>query len=107
MATTKKYVVNPKTGRRVLADGPTGKKVLKARRAKRARAANKVKSCVASCTRKCLAKKRKSTPKTKPRRRTTNDYVSVSDVYGDDYDVDVYDDDYVRDDYVSMSDIYG
>ncbi|CAM9105714.1 unnamed protein product [Sphacelaria rigidula] len=92
MPVAKKYVLNPKTGRRVLADGPTGKKILKARRAKRARAAKKRKSCVASCTRKCTSKK--VTRRRRPIRRS--DYVSNSDVY-----------DFGINDYVSNSDVYG
>lgn len=100
MPALRKYVVNPKTGRRVLADGPTGKKILKARRARRARASSNVRSCVASCTRKCLARKRGYQPRASPRRkRIRDDYVSVSDVYGSDSE------DFAND-YVSVSDVY-
>lgn len=103
MVAKKKYVLNPKTGRRVLADGPTGKKILKARRAKRARAASKRKSCVASCTRKCTTcttcTTKKQTRRRRPIRRRalySSDYVSNSDVY-----------DFGINDYVSNSDVYG
>lgn len=92
-----KYVINPKTGRRVLADGPTGRKILKARRAKRARA-NKIRSCYTVCARKPATRRyttRRRRPATRryPRRNTqsyqrrlddidTFDYTSMSDVYG-------------------------
>lgn len=81
-----KYITNPKTGRRVLRDGPTGRKVLKARRAKSARARRM----------RATGTKRRYTrryPRTYPRRYTrsyqrrlddidTYDYTSMSDVYG-------------------------
>ena len=75
-----KYITNPKTGRRVLRDGPTGRKVLKARSAKRARA-----------RRLTVARTRRRRPLTRRYTRSyqrrlddidTFDYTSMSDVYG-------------------------
>lgn len=80
-----KYITNPKTGRRVLRDGPTGKKVLKARRAKMARARRR------PVTRRYV---RRYPARRYPARRYTRSYQRRLD------DIDTYD-------YTSMSDVYG
>ena len=81
-----KYITNPKTGRRVLRDGPTGRKVLKARSAKRARSRRVT-------TRRPITRRYPRITRRYPRRYTqsyqralddidTYDYTSMSDVYG-------------------------
>ena len=76
-----KYITNPKTGRRVLRDGPTGRKVLKARSAKRARA-RRLTAAARTRRRRPVARRYTRSYQRRLDDIDTYDYTSMSDVYG-------------------------